>query len=121
MPPRATPQDYNARAQAGAITIAAEFDGHSVPTTQAALNTEDYVVVEVGIFGAPNAHTMISQRDFTLRINGKKTALAAQPYALTFATLKDPQWAPPESADSKSSKTSLGGGGDQQDPLAQKI
>src|SRR5580692_3460462 len=42
LPPRATPGDYQAHAQAGTVTIAAEFDGHSVPDPQSTLTTEDY-------------------------------------------------------------------------------
>lgn len=117
LPPRATPGDYQARAQVGSVTIAAEFAGHAVPTTGAALTNDDYITVEVGVFGGPDAHATLSWNNFSLRINGKKNALTAQPYALTFGALKDPQWEPPESKDSKSSKTSLGGS-DQKDPLA---
>lgn len=119
LPPRATPADYQAHAQAGAVTVAAEFAGHSVPTLPATLSTEGYVVVEVGLFGAP--HTIISSRDFSLRINAKKSALPAQPYALIFESLIDPEWAPPEPAESKS-KTSLGGSGQgQSDPGATPV
>ncbi len=114
IPPRATPADYQAHAQAGAVTVAAEFAGHSIPTPEAILSTEDYVVVEVGIFGPPNARTRLSFEDFSLRINGKKP-VPAQPYGLVFNSLKDPNWVPPGPAGSKS-KTSLGsGGGDQTD------
>src|SRR5579871_3449944 len=82
IPPRATPADYQAHAQAGAITVAAEFAGHSVPTPEAILSTQDYVVVEVALFGAPEARATLSTGDFSLRVNGKKAALPAQPYAL---------------------------------------
>ena len=112
MPPRTTPTEYNAHAQAGAVTIGAEFSGHSISTAQSVLETEDYVVVEVGLFGAPEAHATISASDFSLRINGKKSALPSQPYSLIFGSLKDPEWAPPEPVESKS-KTSLGSGGGQ--------
>jgi hypothetical protein len=110
MPPRATPGDYQAQAQAGAVTIAAEFTGHSVPTLQGPLTTEDYVVVETAFFGAPDAQIKLSSDDFSLRINGKKTPLPSLPYGMVLASLKDPEWVPPEAAKSKS-KTSLGGGG----------
>src|SRR5665647_1514633 len=60
VPPRATPGDYQAHAQAGAVTVAAEFTGHSVPTPEAILSTEDYVVVEVGLFGPPEARLKLS-------------------------------------------------------------
>jgi hypothetical protein len=109
MPPRATPADYEAHAQAGEITVAAEFKGHSVPTLEGTYTTEDYVAVETGLFGSPGARTKLSSEDFSLRINGKKPQ-SSQHYLLVFSSLKDPEWQPPEAAESKS-KTSFGGGG----------
>ena len=110
IPPRATPADYQAHAQAGALTIAAEFTGHSVPTPDAILSTEDYVVVEVSLFGPPETRAKLSYQDFSLRLNGKKAPLPAQPNTFVFKTLKDPEWEPPVKAESKS-KTNIGGGG----------
>jgi hypothetical protein len=98
LPPRTTPADYQAHGQAGTVTIAAEFAGHSIPDPQSALSTEDYIVVEVGLFGAAGAHTTLSYMDFSLRLNGKKTLLPAQPYALVFKSLKDPEYVPPDAA-----------------------
>jgi hypothetical protein len=111
IPPRATPTDYQAHAQAGTVTVAAEFAGHSVPTPEAVFSTEDYVVVEVGLFGPPEARLKLSPEDFSLRINGKKMPSPAQPYGLVFQSLKDPEWEPPASAESKSGKTSIGTSG----------
>src|SRR5260370_816415 len=110
LPPRATAADYQAQAQAGTFAIAAEFKGHSVPTPEATLSTEDYVVVEAALFGQPEARLKLSIDDFSLRINGKKTPLPCASYALVFGSLKDPEWEPPEKAEPKS-KTSIGGGG----------
>ena len=110
MPPRAAPADYQAQAQAGTVTVAAEFKGHSVPTLQGPLSTEDYVVIETGLFGPPGARLKLSSQDFSLRINGKKTPLPAQPYGLVVGSLKDPEWEPPVPAAPKS-KSRLGGGG----------
>ena len=115
LPPRATPADYYTHAQAGPITVAAEFRGHSVPNSQAILSTEDYVVVEVGFFGPPDGRINLASEAFSLRINGKK-ALPAQPFSMIFGTLKDPEWEPPVPVAPKSS-TSIGGGG-QSDPGA---
>ncbi len=109
LPPRTTPADYQAQAQAGTVTVAAEFTGHSVPTAQGTFSTEDYVVVETGIFGPPGARTKLSIEDFSLRINEKKT-LSSQPFGLVLSSLKDPEWAPPAPPEAKS-KTSIGGGG----------
>lgn len=94
------------------MTLAAEFTGHSLPTPEAVLSTENYVAVEVGLFGPPGAHLNLSPGDFSLRINGKKTPSPAQPYAVVFKSLKDPNYVTP-GGNAKSSKTSLGGGADQ--------
>src|ERR1039458_6162742 len=53
MPPRATPVDYPGQAEAGKVTIAAEFQGHSVPPPPGNRTPEDYIVVETGLFRAP--------------------------------------------------------------------
>jgi hypothetical protein len=110
IPPRAAPADYQAQAQAGTVTIAAEFTGHSIPTPQGPLSTEDYVVVETALFGSPGARVKLAFADFSLRINGKKTSLPSQPYGLVVGSVKDPEWEPPVKAAQKS-KTSVGGGG----------
>jgi len=122
LPPRATPADYQAQAQVGGMTIAAEFVGHFVPTLQGNLTTEDYVVVETGMFGPPEAHIKLFLGDFSLRINGKKAPLPGLPYGMVLKSLKDPDWEPPAAAASSStSKTKIntGGGGSQdKDPPA---
>jgi hypothetical protein len=114
LPPRATPAEYQIVTKAGEVTIAAEFKGHSVPVLQGnTLNTEDYVVVELGIYGAPDARLKIDADDFTLRINGKKTPLSSQPYGLVLPSVKDPEWEPPAATSGKS-KTSVAGSGKEQ-------
>jgi hypothetical protein len=118
LPARATPADYQAHTQAGTVTIAAEFEGHSVATPESILSNDNFVVVEVGLFGPPQARLRLSFQDFSLRVNGKKVALPAQQYGLVFKALKDPEYNPPEAASSAKSKTSIGGGGAQDDPGA---
>lgn len=108
LPPRAAPSEYQGQAKAGEVTVAAEFMGHSVPTPDGIYGSDDYVVVEVGLFGAPGAKARISLDDFSLRINGSKKPLPPQPYELAFKTLKDPEWQPPKA---EKPKTSFGGGG----------
>jgi hypothetical protein len=111
MPARAAATEYQAHAQAGAISIGAEFMGHSVPTPQAIYSVDDYVVVETGFFGPPDARLMLSVQDFSIRVNGKKTTLPNQPYELSFHSLKDPEWEPPAVEKSKTSLNTGGGGG----------
>ena len=110
MPPRSSPADYPAHAQAGNVTIAAEFMGHSVPRPEGSYSTDDFLVIETGFFGAQGEKLDLSTDNFSLRINGKKNALVSQPYGLVFASLKDPDWVPPDQGDKKS-KGGLSTGG----------
>jgi hypothetical protein len=112
IPPRTTPADYQAHAKAGAVTIGAEFIGHSFLTPQGTLTTEEYVVVETGLFGEPGARIVLSLDDFSLRVNGKKTPLPSVPYGMVTRSLKDPDWEPPTPPSSSKSKTSLSTGGE---------
>jgi len=105
MPPRSSPADYLSHAQVGTVTIAAEFAGHSLPTLEGStLNSEDYVAVETGFFGPPGARLTLSIADFALRMNGKKTPLAAIPYGMVARSAKDPEWEPPEKIEERKAK-----------------
>jgi len=117
MPARATPADYQAHAAVGKFTVAAEFLGHSFPTPQGGLITEDYVVVETAVFGPPAERLQLSTADYSLRVNEKKTPLPSQPFGMVFRSLKDPEWVPPDQGDSKSkSSFSTGGQGKNDGP-----
>lgn len=111
MPARATPSDYQAHAQAGPLTIGAEFFQHTVPTPKGLLVTEDYVVVEAGVFGPPGTKTTLNYQDFSLRVNGKKNPQASEAYMNVFKSLKDPEWEPPGSSAKGGGKTSLNASG----------
>ncbi len=114
LPPRATPGDYQAQVQVGAYTVAAEFVGHAVPTADGLYNSEDYVAVETAVFGAPGARLVLSQNDFSLRINKKKSPLPSTPTEMVLHSLKDPSWEPP--APPEKSKTSFGSGSQDSGP-----
>jgi hypothetical protein len=118
IPARSGPTDYSSQAKVGEVTIAAEFMGHSVPTPEATLSTDDHIVIEAAFFGAPGAKLQLSLDDFSLRINGKKKPLNSEPSEVVFRSLKDPEWNPPEQKEKKS-KTSFGGGGDTDNSSAQ--
>ena len=106
--PRSSPNDYQAHAAvAGAVTIAAEFTGHTVVTPLASFTTEDYVAVDVGFFAPPGTHLRLSHEDFSLRINGKK-ALPSQMYLPMFKSLKDPEYVPPEDKEKKKDNDDAG-------------
>jgi hypothetical protein len=124
MPPRTAPSEYQAQAQAGTVTIGAEFMGHAVPTPEQTVSSDDDVVVEAGLFGPPGARATLALGDFSLRINGKKIPSPSEPYLVVFRSLKDPQWQPPETEESKSKgggtgiTTGNGGGAGNQPPPA---
>ncbi len=115
IPPRASPTDYQAQGKAGNVSIGAEFTGHFVVTPEKTLSTEDYIVVETGLFGPPDTKLKLAYSDFSLRVNGQKKSLESRPYGLVTGNVKDPDWEPPKEA--AKSKTSIGGGGGgQSDP-----
>ena len=110
MPPRVTPAEYQTHAQAGTVTIAAEFTGHNVATPQGTLTTDDYLVVETAFFGPEGARAKLAIGDFSLRINGKKS-LPGQPYGMVLSSLKDPEWEPPVKPEKKPAVNTDASGG----------
>ena len=111
IPARAAPSDYQGKTQVGKFTIAADFTSHSVPTSMGPLTTEDFVVVEVAVFGPPDAKLKLSADDFSLRINGAKKPLPITHFEMVFRSLKDPEYIPPEPPPEKGSKTGINAGG----------
>ena len=107
LPARVAPSDYQTQVKVGTVTLAAEFAGHGVPTEQGAFTTEDFVVVEAGLYGPAGARLFLDAENFSLRINGKKNTISTEPAERVFSSLRDPEWTPPETE--KKSKTSLGG------------
>ena len=110
MPPRTAPTEYQTHMKVGEVTIAAEFAGHGWATAQGPLSSEDYVVVETGLFGAAGTRVKLSVDDFSLRINGKKTPLRSQPYGLVLSSLEGSGVG--AAGPSRVKKSSLDGGGD---------
>ena len=110
LPPRSGAADYPAQARVGKVTIAAEFAGHGIPTTDGVLSSDNYVVVELAVFGPEGTRLPVSFSDFSLRVNGKKNGVQAEPFERAGASAKDPEWIPPEKPE-KASSTSIGGGG----------
>lgn len=110
LPPRAAASEYLSQGKAGEFSIGAEFKGHVVPTPQGNLTNEDYVIVEVALFGPEGKPLKLAATDFTLKINNK--TLPAQPYGLVAKGLKDPELEP-LSKDKDKPKTSMNAGGGQ--------
>ncbi len=116
IPPRTAPTEYQAQTKAGAITIAADFDGHSVPTPESVFSTEDFIMCEVAFYGAPGTRLAMTFQDFSLRINGNKKLLPAIGDQFVFRSLKDPEWIPPTPPEKSKTGINAGGGGGQGDP-----
>jgi hypothetical protein len=111
LPPRATPADYQIQGKAGSVTIAAEFDGHSVPLAEGPLTMNDFVVVEAAFFGPSGARLVLTPGNFSLRINGKKMPAPAQPAGRVLKSLKDPAYDPPVKSEVGKTQINDGGGG----------
>src|SRR5687767_2225057 len=89
MPARARPADYTAHALINQQhTLAAEFQGRTVPAPDAAFVLQHYVVVEVALF--TRGYEFNSGR-YSLRLNGKTPVLAQTP-GMVAASLKYPNW-----------------------------
>ena len=120
LPPHVTPLEYGSKAKIGngGYVIGADFHGHAGPTTLSALNNDDYVSVEIGLYGPVGAKLQIAISDFTLHI-GKKH-LQSVPYGMLLPNIKDPDYDAPDAIEARKAKkeggggTSIGGGGGQQ-------
>jgi hypothetical protein len=116
IPARTAATEYQTQTKAGAITIAADFDGHSVPTPESVFSTEDFIMCEVAFYGAPGTRLAMSFQDFSLRINGSKKLVPAIGDQFVFKSLKDPEWVPPAPPEKSKTGINAGGGGGQGDP-----
>lgn len=90
--PKAKATDYPVHAQAGGAWLGAEYLVRSIPVRQQTLVTQDYLVVEVALYPAPGQPLLVSDAQFTLRLNGKKQVLHAQAPGFVAASLKYPDW-----------------------------
>lgn len=117
LPPRASAADYQFHTQAGKISIVGEFMGHGVPTLEGGpYTTEDFIMVETGFYGPPDAKLDISYQNFSLRINGKKNPVPASPYLSVFKSLKDPDWDDPNKKDDTKTQFNSGEGNTSDPP-----
>ena len=68
---RTKAEDYPVRAEAGGVTLAAEFLYRSVPSSAGNLLLRDHIVVEVAAFGADGRSLKLSAGQFSLRLTRK--------------------------------------------------
>jgi hypothetical protein len=89
---RAKPSDYPVQVQAGDMTLAGEYMVRSVGSGDAMFIVPDHLVVEVAVYPPKGSTLEVSAGHFTLRINGNKRPLLAQPPSMAAAALKYPDW-----------------------------
>lgn len=88
-----TADEYPAKMQVGRVTIAAENLGPSVPTPSGGIFTQEYLTIEVAIFGAVKGQReTFNHQQFALRINGSKVPLRPDSPGTVAASLKYPDW-----------------------------
>ena len=82
--------DYPVSASAGRAELGAEFLVHNIPSARGYYFAKSYLVVDVGVFPKPGGVLTVSAGQFTLRLNGGKIPLLAQPAGMVAASLKYP-------------------------------
>jgi hypothetical protein len=90
--PRPKPSDYPAYAKLEKVTIGAEYLVHSFSGGSQTFAADDYLVVEVAVYPVAPGTLLVAGSHFTLRLNGKKQVLLAQPPQFVAASLKYPDW-----------------------------
>ncbi len=87
IPARPAPADYQAQATAGPLSLAADFQGRTVPAPSAFI-LKSHLVVEIAIF---TRDFQFNTGHFTLKLNGKIPVLA-QTAGMVGGSLKYPNW-----------------------------
>jgi hypothetical protein len=97
--PREKATDYPVHAEMkDGFTIAAEYLVHTLPTGKDALVANDYLVVEVAVFGPRSKRIDLSQGSFTLMLDtgkkGGKTSLTPDSAGTVAGSIKFSDWTP---------------------------
>jgi len=92
--PRTAVADYPVHTQMDAVTLAAEYLVHSLPTPNGTLVAKDYLVVEIAFFGPSFSRLKMSPDHFTLRVNGKGAALLSDTSGMVAQSIKFPSQRP---------------------------
>ena len=88
--PKAT--DYPAHTLVGRVWLGAEYFVRSIPVRGQTLVVEDYLVVEAALYPPAGQTLVVSDGQFTVRLNGRKQVLHAQAPGFVAAALKYPDW-----------------------------
>jgi hypothetical protein len=90
--PKDKPSDYPSHEDFGnGLTLGAEYLVHTLPTANGALIANDYLVIEVAVFGAKGGSIDLDAGHFTLRLN-QKTTLTPDSPGVVAASIKYPDW-----------------------------
>ncbi|MCZ2149424.1 MAG: hypothetical protein LC126_16830 [Bryobacterales bacterium] len=84
--------DWPVHAAAGKAEVGAEYMVHSVIHGGETVFVRDYLAVEVALFPVKGERLEISQGQFSLRVNGQKTAMPAQTAGMVAASVKYADW-----------------------------
>jgi hypothetical protein len=90
--PKTKAAEYPLHADAGKVSLGAEYTIHSFSGGHQTFVARDYLVVEVALFFARGERLMVNDGQFSLRINHKKDVLAPQAPEFVAASLKYPDW-----------------------------
>lgn len=90
--PKAGAEEYPVHAKLEKLSIGAEYLVHSFSGGRETFIARDYLVVEVALFPAPGQSLVVNAGQFSLRMNGRKQALAPQAPQFVAASLKYPDW-----------------------------
>ena len=87
---RPKPADYPVHGNSPDAEIGAEYLVHSFSGKQGTYIARDHLVVEIAVF--PSKELMVSSGHFTLKVNGRKQVLFAQPPQFVAAAMKWDDW-----------------------------
>jgi hypothetical protein len=90
--PKPTPDQYPVHAELGKLILAADNLVHSVPTPRGVYLAQEYLVIEVAVYGPTSIHPDFNASQFQLRINNAKNPLLSTPAMFAAAGIQNPQW-----------------------------
>ncbi|MGE5488643.1 MAG: hypothetical protein ACM3ZB_12585 [bacterium] len=88
---RRNASDYPANAEAGGVSLGAEYLARSAGTGRGMIVIPEHIVVDAALYPAAGSTLEVSAGHFRLRVNGKQILLP-QPAASAAAVLKYPDW-----------------------------
>lgn len=84
--------EFPVQARLGDLDVAAEFMVRLISLGRESFVTDNFLVVEVALFPREGKPYTVRTNAFTLRVNGRKESLFAQPPAAVIASVKYPDW-----------------------------